>query len=251
MCYSEITSFDQKMRDRFESLVVKDQENGCWLSPYPVKYGNEYCFTYKKAGYNAAYASYCLYKEIVPKGTILKRTCGNLKCINPEHLETSTKRDIERQRFEKSFTKSDPDKCWEWESKLTNGGYGQFKFYDKKNKQKTTGAHRISFIFYKGEIPEGMFVCHSCDNPRCVNPKHLWLGTAADNNADKVSKNRQARHIHKNGNILGRKVNDQQVKEIREKYKTGKYSQRDLGKEYSVVHATICQIVNHKTRKDL
>jgi hypothetical protein len=173
-----------------------------------------------------------------------------LKCVNPEHLEVSTKRDIDLQRFERRFVKGDPSKCWEWLYKTDSFGYGYFSSRNKNNKPLTARAHRISYDFYKGEIPEGMCVCHRCDNPKCVNPEHLWLGTVADNVADKVSKNRQSRYRYPSIKSGRGKLDEQQVKEIREKYKTGKYSQRDLGKEYGVGASQIGAIVNYRTWKN-
>ncbi|MCT7971173.1 HNH endonuclease signature motif containing protein [Laspinema olomoucense] len=77
--------------------------------------------------------------------------------------------------------------CWNWVKSIGNDGYGK-----AKRKGKTIRAHRLSYTFYKGEIPEGMFVCHSCDNPKCVNPEHLWLGSHYENEIDKTRKGRRS-----------------------------------------------------------
>jgi len=78
------------------------------------------------------------------------------------------------------------DKCWLWTGALNSRGYGCFSI-DRKSKL----AHRYSYEIYKGEIPKGMYVCHACDVPNCVNPDHLWLGTASDNIKDMFKKDRQ------------------------------------------------------------
>lgn len=75
--------------------------------------------------------------------------------------------------------------CWEWGAGKYKRGYGLFVL-----KRKNRPAHRISWIIHKGQIPNGLFVCHKCDNPGCVNPSHLFLGTQTDNMKDMHSKKR-------------------------------------------------------------
>lgn len=76
--------------------------------------------------------------------------------------------------------------CWEWTACHLPNGYGAFQLNGKE------GAHRVSWRIHFGDIPSGLFVCHRCDNKRCVNPEHLFLGSPSDNMVDKVSKGRQA-----------------------------------------------------------
>jgi hypothetical protein len=78
-----------------------------------------------------------------------------------------------------------PDRCWNWIGKKCGAGYGGLW-----GGEKQLGAHRVSFLLHKGEIPNGMVVQHDCDNPSCVNPAHLTLGTHKTNSDDKIVKGR-------------------------------------------------------------
>lgn len=115
-----------------------------------------------------------------------------------------------KQRFEEKFFISEFG-CWVWKAKNKNGGYGVIHIGSR-----VTGrwhyAHRISWQIYRGDI-NGMDVLHKCDNPSCVNPDHLFLGTQADNNLDR---DRKGRHIALRGSKNGMsRLNDEKVLLIR------------------------------------
>lgn len=88
-----------------------------------------------------------------------------------------------KQAFLKQVSKTST--CWLWQGAPTSGGYGRF-WFDGVRKL----AHRAAYEIFKGDIPEDMCVCHKCDNPLCVNPKHLFLGTHSDNMRDMGNKGR-------------------------------------------------------------
>lgn len=84
------------------------------------------------------------------------------------------------------------DGCHEWKGARSGGGYGYMKVDGK-----VVTAHRIAWLIHKGSIPHNMEVCHSCDNPGCVNVQHLWVGTHADNMKDMAGKGRAKNQFSK------------------------------------------------------
>ena len=147
----------------------------------------------------------------------------------------------DQKRFWKKVNFFGENGCWEWIACVDTNGFGMI-FIDGGPR----AAHRISWEVFNGEIPKGysyhgLCVCHKCDNPRCVNPDHLFLGTHTDNMKDMVKKGRSANHDgEKNGRS---KLTRENVLKIRELHATGNYTYKNLASIYGVDYSTIRNIV--------
>ena len=132
-----------------------------------------------------------------------------------------------------------PDACWPWTGVPSDNGYGQTKLDGR-----TVYVHRVAFVLANGPIPDGQFVCHTCDNRPCCNSRHLWAGSPRENALDAIRKGRMASIDGKSG---GRNVNakltDVQVRQIRSLYRAGWGGYRKLGRRFGVCASTINAIV--------
>lgn len=149
-------------------------------------------------------------------------------------------------RFWKSV-KRNKSGCWEWGGSKDGNGYGMLS--TKKGKAAVK-AHRLSWTIHFGEILHGLFVCHACDNPGCVNPDHLLLGTHRANIEDMKQKGRQqrvSRPGEKNNSAL---LTNKEAKKIRELYKTGEYTYEALSVIFPVKYASIEKIVRNESYFD-
>lgn len=133
------------------------------------------------------------------------------------------------------------DYCWEWTaSKYDNSrGYGCFNLNSIAHR-----SHRIAYTLFVGDIPEGMCVLHKCDNPICVNPDHLWIGTRDENNKDRKKKQRGARN---NGETNGfSKIDSNTVKEIRRMREEEGLSYGKLCNVFNLSKSHIARIIHRK-----
>ena len=131
--------------------------------------------------------------------------------------------------------------CWEWKGPCYKG-YGRLW-----HNGVTIRAHRASWIIHFGDIPAGQFICHRCDNPRCVNPAHLFLGTHQDNMDDKVRKCRSARLDRKGEKSGSAKLSNEDVMRIRKDARPNRVIAIDYGLNYS----TISDIKRRKSWKHI
>ncbi len=129
--------------------------------------------------------------------------------------------------------------CWIWTASQSDWGYGYFSVDGRMKK-----AHRVSWTIVNGEIPEGLHVLHRCDNPPCVNPSHLFLGTHQDNMADHVAKGRTS---GASGEHNGRaRLSIAEVRKIRERLAAG-LAQKDIAGEFGVCQQSVSAINRRST----
>jgi hypothetical protein len=138
--------------------------------------------------------------------------------------------------------------CWEWEGPYNNYGYGKLNFSMQAGKYQTIGAHRFSWEFYNGAIQKGLLVCHKCDNPPCVNPNHLFLGTDKDNKIDNMLKERHYFGSKHYNTIL----EEQDIRNIITNTLNNKYNSiNDICTLYNVSYETIRFILVGQTWKHI
>lgn len=144
------------------------------------------------------------------------------------------------KRFAAYVGEPDTNGCTVWTGTKHTAGYGVIGTGGRSG--KTVLAHRLSYEITYGPIPPGLHVCHHCDNPPCVNPKHLFLGTDADNSDDKCNKGRMP--IGESRSYA--KLTDESVRQIRARYAAGGISQRALGREYGISSGIVSEVISRK-----
>lgn len=151
-----------------------------------------------------------------------------------------SKKETIKERFLK-YTSIDNSGCWLWTGNIDYYGYGRLGF-----KMKTYRANRLAVLIFKNIDAGKNFVCHKCDNPRCVNPDHLFLGTQKENMADCKSKHRTA--IGKKNGMA--KLSEDDVKNILLLSKSG-LTHQEIGNKFNVSRSNIGSILNKKRWRHL
>lgn len=146
------------------------------------------------------------------------------------------------ERFWAKVAVAGPDDCWEWTACRHRFGYGRIGVEGRR----TETAHRVSWRLHFGPIPEGLDVCHHCDNPPCVNPRHLFVGTAEDNMEDARRKGRASMPPHRRGVTASNvRLSEEDVLAIRERAARGE-SDTTLAEAFGVNRGTVYCIVKRR-----
>lgn len=168
-------------------------------TPLP-KYCSKSCFSRRnppaKGNCSICGLEFSYYKSERPNAEFCSKKCSaptTMKRISQMLANKTEKQKLDALRifYDKKVIKQEG--CWNWKGATVRFGYGVIRF-----RKKHISAHRVSYLLHIGEIPDGLFVLHKCDNPLCTRPDHLFLGTAKDNVHDMINKGRSRSHLKKN-----------------------------------------------------
>jgi hypothetical protein len=202
-------------------------------TPNEIPYGYCHC----GCGNKAPIATYTNKRRRVVKGQQLRFISGHNTTV-----KTSPPDDL----FWKHVDKKSDDECWEWTACRHKKGYGMFGTDLKHCGNK---AHRAAWILTHGPITDGLHVCHSCDNPPCCNPKHLFLGTNLDNVRDKVAKGRAKGHPGELNN--NSKLTRQDIIEIRDLHAHRIFPNTVIASLYGILPLHVWQIGARRSWKHI
>ena len=146
---------------------------------------------------------------------------------------------MDKNSTEESFWENviKTDKCWVYQGKPNHAGYKLVQF-----RRERIFAHRLSWRFTFGEIPEGKLICHHCDNPPCVRPNHLFLGDSQSNIDDMIKKGRMV--INRGNKNHRSTITEDQVREVRSLLTLGKFTHRQIAEQLKISYWIIIKIAN-------
>ena len=179
----------------------------------------------------------------------MRKYCGTCKCgkLLGDYYSTQCQKCYhknragkERSDFRDRFFKyvSKTPKCWIWTGSRDSHGYGAIKRFGKTRK-----AARISYEMANGKFPKDLLVCHRCDNPPCVNPEHLFLGTYKDNSVDAYKKGRLRGIVMKGLQNWRYKLTKEKRQDLKHLYLSGKESQTSISKRFGISQQLVSLIV--------
>lgn len=226
----------ETMEEKLKRLSKLDPDTGCriWTGTRSGRYGLIYIPT--KGQRSAHVVAWECVHGLHLEGHEIRHTCENKLCVNVRHLVlfkvSAAEDDIKWQleRLKRRIIINPKTGCWEWQGSKNSSEYGNI--YVGKRHFK---AHRLMWKCVYGDT-QGLQVLHKCDNPSCVRPSHLFLGTQAENMRDKVLKGR-----------AGIKLNIEDVRDIC----TSKLSPKELAEKYAVNIRTIRRVLNRETWKHI
>lgn len=185
----------KELFENFYSKIKFNESNWCWEWLGSLNTGGYGQFSFQNKTWKSHKISYMLFKGFIPNDKVIDHLCGNRLCCNPEHLELVTISENLKRRGkytrckyksakgntieEKLYSRIEislENKCWNYIGSVDKDGYGMFRLYDK-----TYRTHRLSYLLFKGEIPQNYVIDHICSNRKCCNPDHLEAVTNSEN----------------------------------------------------------------------
>lgn len=211
-------------KERFFEKVQVGAPDECWLwtGAKSSGYGR---IKVKGKAVEASRLAYVMQKGEIPGDHYLYHTCHNPSCVNVGHLLVETTQD----RFWKNVDKTE-EGCWLWTGTTTSKGYGYLKIG-----RKNMLAHRLSYMWNTGPIPDGLFILHRCDTPACIRPDHLYVGDNSRNTRDFFERGPKGRR---------KKLTPEEVREIRRG--KGTMTQTKIAQVFGVTPQTIGRILSGK-----
>ncbi len=205
------------IRARIEAKIAKRGPDECWIWSGATGQNDQPSSSLKKKSLSPRRLLWEITRgEGVPSNRQVGVRCDVQRCLNPAHLYLRPFGD-DAARLWSLVKKAEGDACWEYQGMLNDRGYGCFTMKGRK-----VQAHRVAWELANGPIPKDgveLCVCHRCDNPKCVRPDHLFLGTDADNIADCVAKGRNSRGPKHAAAMAGRpnvrRITPEQAAEVR------------------------------------
>ena len=171
---------------------------------------------------------------------------GHTSLIRRSGVVDTGGRTIQERFWKYTEVPIETDACWLWTGTRDRYGYGRIHIAGGRN----FGAHRVAYGLLVGPIPAGMCVCHRCDNPGCVNPRHLFVASQEDNMRDMIRKGRTALCGVRGVDHWRAKFSPEEINELRRLVASG-MSQAEAGRLFHMSHTNVSNVVHRRTWKNL